>query len=336
MSTDAAKPDSAAQPPKNSHPHAVDRAGKVARGVAAAWFVLVGGVGVLSLAGLAVGPVTRLFGLGGRNWLVQALGSRMSVIAFAVMAGCSLLLLLTARALWISARARRRRANPQGGSAMLEFVLALPFMLFLTLLMVQSSLLLGGNICVHYSAFCAARSAVVSIPRQIGGDDRNIITVQDGNQKFDRVKMAAAYAIMPVACGNSDYSGTADTQQLSQSAANVFTKWNKQVPGWSGGGALDRRLRYAIDKTRIDIDPPADGSGVYAPGEDIRVTVHHTLYMSVPYASWLLATLDSTDGKKLDFGTSNYGMEIHATTALPNEGVRDYIDIEQFPFHQGQ
>ena len=36
---------------------------------------------------------------------------------------------------------------------MIEFTLALPFLLMLALLMAQTALVMVGNLCVHYAAF---------------------------------------------------------------------------------------------------------------------------------------------------------------------------------------
>ena len=36
-------------------------------------------------------------------------------------------------------------------------------------------------------------------------------------------------------------------------------------------------------------------------------------------------------GVELPFGSNEYGMEITASYTLPNEGVQDYVDIEEFP-----
>ncbi len=43
----------------------------------------------------------------------------------------------------------------------------------ISLLMVQSSLLMGGYLCVNYASYCAARSAIVYIPQEMREESRN-------------------------------------------------------------------------------------------------------------------------------------------------------------------
>ena len=62
----------------------------------------------------------------------------------------------------------------------------------------------------------------------------------------------------------------------------------------------------------------------------MHVGVNHTLFLSVPYANWLFSSLDKTDGRTMDFGPGEYGMVIHATCHLTNEGAQDYVDVEPF------
>ena len=49
-------------------------------------------------------------------------------------------------------------------TATIEFVLVFPIVLFVALLVAQSTLLMGGNIFIHYSAFAATRAAIVQVP----------------------------------------------------------------------------------------------------------------------------------------------------------------------------
>ena len=53
-----------------------------------------------------------------------------------------------------------RALAAEGGTATLEFCMVIPIVLFLILLLVQSTLLMVGNQFVHYAAFAATRSAV--------------------------------------------------------------------------------------------------------------------------------------------------------------------------------
>jgi len=55
----------------------------------------------------------------------------------------------------------RRFHGDQSGTAMLEFVLLLPWALMIFLILIQAGLLYSANFHVGYAAFCAARSAMV-------------------------------------------------------------------------------------------------------------------------------------------------------------------------------
>ena len=83
-----------------------------------------------------------------------------------------------------------------------------------------------------------------------------------------------------------------------------------------------------MDNTKLTILPPADGMA-YGPHEDIRVRVRHVFYLSIPYVGRLFMKLGQEDARELDFGDGEYGLVIHATTSLTNEGVQDYIEEEQ-------
>lgn len=212
---------------------------------------------------------------------------------------------------------------------MIEFALALPIALALTLLMIQSSLLMVGNLCVHYSAFCAARTAIVQVPADDSPDEQpNQVAGWASSQKLQRIRRAAVWAVMPVSSSHPD-APAGDDSVLSGSLARFFGQYGQDVPRWVENN-LGRRWQYAMDHTRVALAPPLN-EVTYREHEDLRVTVEHTFYLSVPYAARLLAAMDADDGVELDFGSGQYGTVIRATCTLPNEGVHDYIDVEPFP-----
>ena len=53
----------------------------------------------------------------------------------------------------------------------------------------------------------------------------------------------------------------------------------------------------------------------------------------MPYARRLFAALD--DGVELDFGPGERGVRVEVSCRLPNEGVRDYVDVERYPPSEG-
>jgi hypothetical protein len=263
-----------------------------------------------------------------RRWMVGAMTSRLSVVCAVVLVVCAGALVGVCRLLWEVGASRRGRVGGQEGAAILEFALVLPIAMALVLVMVQCSLLMGGNLCVHYAAFCAARSAVVYVPDDFSpGEPPNLVSEARWSGKLRRIRDAAVWAVFPISCGHSSYPEE-DVGRLREGLEEFFDGYGQRAPGWVDG-RIGRKLQYAQDHTEVDLHPPADGL-TYAPHEDLRVTVRHTFYLSVPYANWVFRHLDRDDGVDLDFGDGEYGMVITASCTLTNEGVRDYVDIERF------
>jgi len=231
-----------------------------------------------------------------------------------------------------SGRARRSvRPGPQEGVAMLEFALVLPIALMIVLVMAQSSLLLGGNLCVHYASYCAARTAIVTIPEDLPYEPANQ-PVLPGGAKWNRIRQSAVWAVLPVACGNKYYPASVDAGSLAEGLGEFFSSYGSEVPAWASDvGVLSRKLSYASDEryTEIGVEQPRGAS--YGPDEDITVNVRHTYYLAVPYASWLFAeVLDAADGVNLDFGPGQYGLNIYAKCTLQNQGAPD--GVRPIPF----
>lgn len=268
--------------------------------------------------------------------------------------------------LWHAGAAeRRRRAEAREfggreGGAMVEFVMVLPIALMLALILAQASLLMVGNLCVHYSAYCAARAAIVAIPDDMSPDEppNYVDRDPDSSAKYRRILMAAAWAVMPVSCSIRAQSGSGG-MELVEGLERFFDLYGRRgdedprgnwlpiedksdpdydpgfyredtsgAPGWVRFH-LGRKWRYALDHTFVDVSPPKNGD-VYAEAEDIHVTVRHTFYLAVPYANVLFSRADP-DGRELDIGSGEYGTVITATCTLTNEGVQDFVDEEEFP-----
>ena len=97
--------------------------------------------------------------------------------------------------LWRAGQRNRRTANGQSGVAMLEFAMVLPIGLILVLLMIQSSLLMVGNLCVNYAAYCAARSAIVTVPLDLSNSEpHNVVAFGGTTGKTERIRLAAVWA----------------------------------------------------------------------------------------------------------------------------------------------
>lgn len=257
------------------------------------------------------------------------------ILAGAVALACLLLLVLLGRALYrAGAPLRKRRRTGQEGQAVLEFALVMPILLMIVLVMVQVSLMMGALVNLHYAAFCAARAGVVALPLQTDSEAQNQMNAieADGwaansDEKIQRIYNAAVWALIPYSCGSKDVAEAPDGAALEGQLSQVFGDYGAAVPSWVND-YLGRKLAYARDHTRVRVQVPQPvGSEAFRPGEDIHVTVTHDLFLGVPYANAIFSAING--GKSL--GAGNYAVEIAVESRLSNEGVQDFIDIEEFP-----
>ena len=276
----------------------------------------------------------------------------------AIACGSAVALGLGCGVLWQAGREHRREGYkkncPQDGNAILEFALILPIMLFFALLMVQSSLLMGGYLCVNYAAFCSARSASVYIPANLSnasGQESQALDVEGPNnvnvgnpgesRKIEHIRSAAVWAVMPISDGN--HSQAASRGDVLTDGLNEFFQENSQAsPGWVGGDYLSKKLAYAEQHTRVTLvslddegrandiaEQATDGFYLYGEHEDIHVDITHDLYLAVPYANWLMWKLDGAKSSG-DLGKGRYALEVRVSCTLTNEGTSDKIENEEF------
>jgi hypothetical protein len=230
--------------------------------------------------------------------------------------------------LWGAGKRNRCTANGEGGVAMLEFAMVFPIGLILSLLMVQSSLLMVGNLCVNYAAYCAARCAIVTVPLNFSDrEPHNVVAFGGSSGKTERIRQAAVWAVMPVSCSAPEITPLATTD-LEAGLNDLFSSYGVETPSWVNR-QLRHRLGYADEHTSVDVQPPANGD-VYGDNEDVRVTVAHTFYMAVPYAASIYAAMDSQNAVELGFAAGEYGLIIRSSQALVNHGVADFIEPETF------
>jgi hypothetical protein len=244
----------------------------------------------------------------------------------------------------------RNKTCSQDGSAILEFALLLPIMLFFALLMVQSSLLMGGYLCVNYAAFCSARSAAVYIPANLSnttGQESLADDVEGPNNinlgsparslKLGHIRSAAVWATMPISNGNYDeIASRADV--LTSELQNFFQQNGQARPRWLQGDYLGKKLAYAEQYTTVTLtdadgtdlaDQAGNGFYRYGEHEDIHLVITHNLYLAVPYANWLMWKLDGAKSAG-DEGEGRYALEVRVSCTLTNEGTSDTIEDEEF------
>ncbi len=301
-----------------------------ARGVAGLLLCALTGLGVPALAAAVLAAAGQA-SMGGGAFAGGLWASRWTWLSLGMLGVCGAAMVPLVRYALATGAVGRSRARLRGeaGTAILEFTLVLPIALFLVLVMAQTSLLMVGNLCVHYSAYCAARSAAVQVPLPMSdAESANEVAAPGSSGKLLRMHYAAIYAVTPVSCSHSDYPGGSAGADLADGVEDLLGRYGRPIPVWLD--SLDRRMQYAADHTRVYLGDPVEPP-LYGPAEDLRVTVEHDFYLSIPYAGRLFARISGTDGVDLDFGAGEYAVTIHATCTLPNEGAQDYIDIEEFP-----
>lgn len=217
------------------------------------------------------------------------------------------------------------------GTAMIEMALVLPVMLFFALLLTQVTLLMGGRLFVQYSAFAAARSAIVQIPidtTALGASEAaNVWSGVAGTYKYDRVQTAAAMALLPVAGRLASSDENAAAESIVQGMQTMYGDQSQTTPSWVTNGLLADRVRYALANTDVQVMTASgnliDAATRIAPRQTIRVRVHHRLNLSVPYIRGLFAT----DRHTASTSTGGNGMysDVNAQCQLTNEGIsRDF------------
>ena len=222
----------------------------------------------------------------------------------------------------------KKEIKSEDGVILLEFVLLLPILLFLVLVMVQSSLIMGGYLNLNYASFCAARTAIVQVPRNLSDEPRNTLASYDdatSSEKLSNIKFAAVWALIPT--GATDYSAT------SENAGTIISGIRQTIQATGGGepawldSMLASKISYVEDNTTVTVQPPIIGYE-YGEHEDIRITVTHNLYLNVPLAGRFFAALDSNS---VEIDNGKRAVRIKIPCAMPNEGKQDWIDTEQFP-----
>ncbi len=216
-----------------------------------------------------------------------------------------------------------KRLHGDSGVATVEFVLVFPVALMTVLVLLQTTLMMAGNVFVHYAAFVGARSAIVQAPTGARGGGGALTQGGDG-PKWQAVERSAAFAMAPVSGKIND---GAEGERLASGLRSMYGGLDAEVPGWVDSLA-GQRLNYALAHTeaqlyytrvrRGNVDFVEVGNGAtiqYNPKSPVTVGVTHKLHLSIPYASVLFSGgTHATAG-----GTTHYS-EINATSTLTLEG----------------
>jgi hypothetical protein len=291
---------------------------------------------------IAVGGILWLIAASASTWWSSALRSPLGIACGAVMAGSALLLQATLTALWrLCPRPPRPLVADRRGMAVLEFALLFPVALAVVLLMVQTAMLMAGNLMVHYSAFAATRAAVVCVPMDLtaAGEPPNVVLRDNNNSaKLAWIRRAAVLAVAPACAGGPVDHAVSANGIWQQRLAAFFS--GQGSPSWLSRRSMDLMVAYADAHTQVSLAapagiPPADGDdgrldGVfdngssvtpYGPVEDLSVTVRHELILPVPYANRLF-------GHRLAGWPGQWAVQIAATYTLVNQGRYDNITPE--------
>ena len=270
------------------------------------------------------------------SWLRSGLLSSTTLLAAGIVLACLVGLIGMGWGLVVARRHRSSRAllGGEDGVAMIEFVLVFPFLLMLVLIMIQSSMLMVGNLMVHYSAYCGVRSAIVYVPDSIGLEGpSNPSSSAAGSYKHQRIREAVLWALLPACPTDEKYAG--GQWELVEGVDSIFRAYGEETPHWART-MLDRKMNYAEQNTTVSLDEPdiwytSNVWGSYGEAELLRVRVEHTLHLGIPYAQTLFAKMDSS-------GTSeggSYGIRVYARAILTNEGEPDNVEVEEFETPNG-
>ncbi|MBN1909448.1 MAG: pilus assembly protein [Pirellulales bacterium] len=199
-----------------------------------------------------------------------------------LLVGCLVLLVRLNRSRPNLRRLWRLHADQRGSAQSLSFVLTLPIFVMIMLFILQISQIMIGLIVVQYSAFAAARSAIVWIPARLGTEWENCIGVHvldpdatdqvqpspegptdggltfivtPGGPKYEKIRRAAVLACVPI-CPSRDLGLSLGSQ--GQTTADTLTRaFQAMAPRTLGVGAVPRRTRdklaYADKATQIEI-----------------------------------------------------------------------------------
>lgn len=215
--------------------------------------------------------------LGGGTAAFAATSPLARIAILTIVIGCALLGLIGLRLKRLTERPHpplHKVWSDEGGTAAVEMLLALPFVLGILLMLVQAALMWNDNMLMHHAGFAAARAALTIVRSNVpeSGEDERMV-FNDGavfadydlanppgppSIKMPRIRRAAALALIPVSgelstsvIDDPEMTGTeiADAVRL----AMVNTGGDPDQP-WINH--ITRRFAYAWHYTEVDIRRP--------------------------------------------------------------------------------
>jgi hypothetical protein len=215
------------------------------------------------------------------------------------------------------------------GTATIEFTLVFPVLLFLIMLLTQSTLLMGATIICNHAAFAATRSAAVIVPLNYPQADEpyNTIVGYQDSYKTLRIRRSAVLAMLPVAGRLEAGSNTAEAQAIVSGLRHHYNIYGREAPMWVDS-LIPERLSYAEAYTHITVLQtqvidgqlrllPVQGDHTFGPRDPITVRVTHEMNLAVPYVGLIFADGRHASGS----GGSTLYTNIISQCTLPNEGI---------------
>jgi hypothetical protein len=231
------------------------------------------------------------------------------------------------------AAAAPRCAGAESGASVIEFALMLPFLLTLLLLILQIALIVQAKFVVNYAAFCAVRSAIVTIPAKVYStqtrrtEKNNQLEVNNPTSgKMSIIQRAAALpctAVSPVLGARMMF--LTGTSFLSPSHAVPLAQVALFFPGTGEhtliGQELLKRASYSYDKnnTRVEIIGESGQYDNMSDHELITARVTYRYYLTVPIAGRMIGTSYRPGMFNYVFGSAYYAPIVEQYT-LPLEG----------------
>lgn len=203
---------------------------------------------------------------------------------------------------WVPRSRKRLRlallsADERGAAYALPYVLVFPLYMFLMCLIIESSLVLIVKMGTMYSAYSAARSAIVWLNAA-----PNV-----GSQK---IRLAGVQALVPFSSSNPVHA-QAGVGSGSHSGAYISAYHRYSPNGGATQDYLASKYRFAERATQVRWQPNRPREN-----DDVTVTISYEMPLNVPGVGRVL-------GHVCPWGGQFYTCPITSVATLPNEGAKD-------------